>query len=722
MILSGVTVAEIGDTVSASSAGAVLRRLGASVTKMSLPFPTRVGLPSGERWVADILGAGKRVDPSRKDVWTRAAEADIVVCDVSRAEFAATGVGIDAYVANVVDWNRSSWVTVSPFGLIGPHRTYLGGELLAVASGGLSAYMRSSRGRPMKPGGCPALITAGHFAALAGLHGLHLVDRGTGPAHLDLSVQDSVLVSGTFLECAHLLFGCPGRGGTSRYSAPKGMARCRDGRVLIVIIEDHQWRQFKAALGNPTEFGSIETREQRREHSPMIQQRFEEWTSLRTVAECTETLQNFGVPVTAVSSCEDLLADQDLAQRGFFDTLPDGVRIPGLPAVLTPRAGQPRVAPRRPRILDMSQVLAGPLATSWLGAMGLDVVKLEDPNRIDTYRRGGPFEGGVEDIERSVYFSAANYSKRSVRADLQTAEGLRTLHRLVEAADYVVQNLSEKRAASLLTPELLSRTRAGVVASSGFGRVDSRRHAWRAYGHNIHAHGGLVNVSRDIDGEPRDMGTSWGDPLTGVWIALFVMAATSPRAVQRPDIDLSMVEVVAAEFPDLFVAEQRGYAPARAAESRFDGYAPHGIFQCSGTDSWLALAVSSDEQWAALLNELGRPSALLDAKFETAAARSANQDRLEGELEATLNSFNPAALAVRLQARGVAAFPVLDAQHIIDSQHLAERGLFQLVRHPVWGQRRLTSLPWRYGGGPTISIDPPPLLGEHTNRVMVEWR
>lgn len=725
-ILNGVSVVELGESVAAGSAGAVLRKLGAAVRRLTAPEITGRTLAVSERRLLDILSAGTdvvRVEAADAIV-AQAAAADIVICDVSDSGFAAGDAAIASYLAEVGRRNRSSWVTVSPFGLHGPLAGYRGGELIATAAGGVSAYMRSSRGRPMKPAGFPSLVTAGHFAALAGLHGLHQRRRTGQSAHADLSIQETVVVSGTFLECAHLLFDCPGRGGTSRYSAPKGIARCRDGLILIVIIEDHQWRRLKSVLGEPEWARGIVSRVDRQEQSPLIQRRFEEWTGQRTVAECLDLLQGAGVPVTAVSSCADLLADQDLRRRGFFAELADGTRVPHLPASVRfrqeARAGAGDGG-RRPRIVDLSNVLAGPLATSWLGAMGLDVVKVEDPGRVDVYRRGGPFVDAIEDPERSVYFAAANYSKRSVSIDLSTPSGLRELGEIACAADYVVENLSSARAVKLLPPELRSVMPGAVVSSSGFGRVDSGRAGWRAYGHNIHAQGGLVDLSRDRDNAPRDLGTSWGDPLTGVWIALFVMAATTPGARQRPDIDLSMVEVVAAEFPDFFVRTQESGETARALESRSEGFAPHGIFTCAGADSWLALAVSNDEQFAALVAELGSPKELLTNEFQTAVGREAAQDALDAALDAVLVRHQAEVLFPRLQAVGVACVPVLTARALIDHPHLAAREFFQYVRHPVWGERRLTGLPWRSVGGGTIALGPPPLFGQHSDEVTNEW-
>jgi crotonobetainyl-CoA:carnitine CoA-transferase CaiB-like acyl-CoA transferase len=746
-MLEGMSVIELGASVALSSAGAVFRLLGADVTKIA-SIEIQSVTPQ-ERDLMEILDRGVIVEASgHSDTETlvrEASTADIVMADLTALGIEPVSPSGISYSNAVKVYNRASWVSITPFGMTGPYANCRPSELVLTAAGGPSAYMRNAEGRPMKPAGYTASVASGLFAALAGLHG-HLLTRrhGSGPVHLDLSLRDTVVVSSVFLECAHLLFSAAGKGGTGRYAAPRGLAACKDGLISICVLEDHQWNNLMAVMGFPEWAMKIQGLEARRAQSPDVQRHFEEWSKNLTVTDCMKRLQMAGVPATAVNSCADLLSDDELKNRGFFKVLPSGERVPGLPAVLydrqkvsqsverqiipssvettNERMDREAVAKRRPRIVDLCQVLAAPLATSWLATMGFDVVKIEDPARTDAYRRGGPFADGIRDIEHSAYFSAANYSKRSVALDLKSSDGLQILSQLVSVSDFIVENLSEHRANLLLPTEVGEpELHARVVSSSGFGRVKSSRSNWKAYGHNIHSFGGLVDLSRDRTGLPRDVGTAWADPLTAIWIALIVIAQYMMPENQRSDIDISMAEVVAYQFAEQLVRFQRTGAESRSDESRLEGYAPHGIFCCAGEDEWLAVAVRDDCEWRALVRALGSPPSLVTQDYETYESRAAAQDMLESALDQVLAHENRDAIFKRLQEAGVRCAPVRDAQGLIDDIQLRHRRLFQAPVHPLYGPRGMAGLPWVLADGGPFPIIHSPTLGEHTDEVIGEW-
>src|SRR6185312_6649384 len=211
-----------------------------------------------------------------------------------------------------------------------------------------------------------------------------------------------------------------------------------------------------------------------------------------------------GVPATKVNSCADLAASEGVdVMSGFLrpGTGSGRERLPGLPVRLTARrpgasATGPAAEPaRRHRVLEVSQVLVTPLAMSWLGAMGVDVLKLEDPARVDVYRRVGPFLNGEPNPEASAYFAFANYSKRSHAVELESPEGQARLRELLADADVVVTNLSPGRARRVgLTRDALDRQGgATLVSSSGWSSATAHA-AYRAYGLNIQAAAGVVHL------------------------------------------------------------------------------------------------------------------------------------------------------------------------------------------------------------------------------------
>lgn len=726
-MLSGITVLEVGGTVPAAAAGTMLRKLGADVVTLRSDVTEDTQADTQRERVRRALSGGKRelvVD----DVWSPsslrlAGDVDITVADVGSSPVA----GYDEFVRT---HNRATWVTISPFGLHGPLSGLPGGELAAICSGGLAYYMRTSTGRPMKPAGFGASIAAGHFAALAGLHGTLALRTGREPIHLDLSMQDAILVLGVFLELSHVLFECATEGSSKNYAAPSGLIRCADGLVWITVLERHHWEGCVRAAGSPDWAARIVSDEDRYAQSESIRQRLEEWSSSLTAAECAELLQGEGVPATKVNSCTDLLAGggRDVAADFFVSGSRADELLPGLPVRLTRpgvlKSGRSRSA-SRPRLLDVTGVLVAPLATSWLGTIGVDVLKVEDPDRTDVYRRVGPFVHRKPDPEASAYFSFVNYSKRSHGVGLDEAAGRTRLRELAASADVVVTNVSSHRAEALgLTPAALDELGAdggpSLVSSSGFGR--GTVHAgYRAYGLNIQAAGGIVHLSRDRQGQPRNFGTSWADPMTSIVIALMAMAQILAPRDRRRHAEVSMVEVLACQLPEYFASISTGGTEEVADENRMDHAAPHDVYRCAGEDEWVAVVVESDQEWQRLVTALGHPDELGDERFSNTEGRHAFGDELDDALGAVLARRPRDEVFAELRDAGVVCVPVWGARELVSLDHLRERGILQSVVHPVWGERSLAGVPWRIAGEGALPIGVPPLLGQHTADDPASW-
>lgn len=723
-MLDGLTVVEAGDTVAAAAAGALCVKLGARVVKETDTSKTARGRSTQRDRLLELLDRGKTRTALGED-GIPSTPADVTIVDLTASPLRRDSAGIERYRELVGQRNTGVWVTVSPFGLSGPLSCSAGDELVAVASGGMANYTRTSVGRPMKPAGFAASVTAGHYAVLAGLHGLLRRDEGARSTHLDLSLQDTIIVTGVFLECAHKLFECSGEGGAARYAAPRGLVPCGTGFIWIVVLEDHQWRGCVEAMGSPPWTAGIDDAADRQREHEAVQNGLAAWASQYPAREVAERLQACGVPATPVNSPADLLAGvgSDVRDGFFVPGERPGEIIPDLPFVRIASAGAPAppdAGARRHRVLDLTQVLVGPLATSWLGTMGIDVLKVEDPDRVDVYRRHGPFLEDEPGLERSAYFAFANYSKRSHAVSLSSSEGRERLERLVATADVVVHNLVQRAVGLGLTPEHAhGELGAFVVSCSGYGRT-TRYAAHRAYGMNIQAAGGVVDLTRDRNGRPVNLGTSWADPLSSIWIAIVTVAQLLRPPHERTSVDISMVEAVAYEFGEYFSALTADEIMLGTAESRLDHAAPHGIYCARGEDRWLALSVESDEAWQALVDVLGRPAALDRPGWASFAGRAADHDELDGALDELMRGYDGWELFEQLQAAGVACVPVLRAADIVALEHLRVRGLFQTVTHPVWGERPLIGLPWLVDDQPA-PIAATPVLGCDTTDDETRW-
>lgn len=740
-MLERVEVVQAGHTVAACAAGSALLKLGAHVSVLR-PTATRdeADFPSNtqrERLMS-VLDRGKTVvtlnsldSSSHARPWASPTSADLLIIDITEEEQWQGASGVDRYLKSISNAPYNVISTISPFGLIGAHRGFRGTEVTFLASGGILHYSparRTASDRPIKPAGSQASFVLGHVAALAGLHGIKL-HRGTGRrTHLDVSAQDSVLTTGVFLECAHALFDCPGAGGAARFIPPRGIYPTTDGAIYLMSTEEHHWRGCVRIAGIPPNLARLD-RSGRQIHGDEIDALVRTWTAQRSSRECTRALQEEGVPALPVNSCADLLRDESLEARSFFeDGTRPGEKLPGLPVKVVPDpAGQNsesstptlrHTEPDRPfRVLDLTHVLAGPLATSWLGTMGAEVIKIEDPNRVDHYRRAGPFCDGVTEADMSAYFAIANYSKRSVSLELDSPTGRAALDYLIRDADLLVENMSASRASRLrLSPDTVTWVEKGtdLLSSSAFGR-SSPYAAYRAYGNNIHGAGGLIYLTRDASNGMCNVGTSWADPVTAVWIALIAMARQlDPSHSGNAYFDIGMVEVVAYQFAEFFSFLTADGATKIAHANGDDEYAPNGVYRCDGDDQWVAISVRSDQEWASLVRVLGSPEQLCSERFGGVASRRANSTILDEAMEGVTRRFSAEDLFLKLQDGGIAACPVWSAGQLVNDRHLKERGVFPTIEHPRMGVRKLVGLPWRSMDDGPFGVGRPRLFGEDT--------
>jgi crotonobetainyl-CoA:carnitine CoA-transferase CaiB-like acyl-CoA transferase len=714
--LADVRVLEVGDGVAGAAGAGVLQLLGADVTAVvDVASVHRQGSPSvdGQSLLSVVLDRGKQLRP--------VAELDLAGLERLTADFDVVLVDrvagptgplaelpeADRYAEWVLRVNRGAWVTVSAFGLTGNRRDDVASDLtVAAASGMLQAVRNPNTGFPLKLAGQQALLHAGQAAALAACHALDLV-RHEGPAHLDLSAVEAMIATGPPLELAPRLLATGGRGGAKRYGAPAGFYPCLDGLVRISAMEDHQWQGMVEALESPAWAERFDTVAARIDGEDEIDSRVGEWTATRTKFECETVLQAHGVPATGTYSPVEILESPQLRHRGALSPLPlPGGREATIVGSRHRTIGEGTEA--RPRslrglkVLEMSHVLAGPLAGAVLGALGADVVKLEDLGRIDMYRRRGPYIDGEAGGERSAYFALMNHSKRSVAFDV-VAEPDR-LEDLLDDTDVVIENLGGRRAARIgLAASVLAERRPEILAvsSSGFGQ-DGPHASYRAYAYNLQAACGLGYLTRDRDGTTAQLDVPVADLISAYALATLVAAwAVGPRGNAGAAIDFAMADLVISHFNE-FVAAASLDPDSDAAVDRANDlapFAPHGVYPSE--DGWIAIAVSDADGLARLAD------AVDDERLNAAAGDRRLLDQL---VAATTVTRAAATLAAELRAHGITAEEVVEPAQLLEVDQLASRGFFTPVEHPEWGRRRIVGIPWRSYGDPAIPLTAAPRL------------
>ena len=623
------------------------------------------------------------------------AEADIVLVD--RVAGAADLPGLPAgsareYLHCVARHNRSVWVTASAYGLSTTQADAVGSELTVLASAGILGHSRiGDEWAPTIPAGSIGLKIVGEVMALAALHGLHTRLADGEPVHVDLSAQAAVVATGLTLEMAHALLDCPDEGGSARYGAPTGFFQCRDGAVYVVVLEQHQWTGFQRTLAPALD--AVDTVEEGRRRPGEVNQALAEWSATRAAEECERLLQAAGVACTAVNSVDKLIVRSRRAGRPLVLS---GDDAPLAPALVTEAGrGRSTVSPQLAhlplscmRVLDAGHVLAVPLATAWLGAMGAEVTKLEDPQRLDVYRRRGPFSHGVPGLNRSAYFNAINFCKQPLDVSVTAAGSSLDLREF----DVVVHNLSPRRAAQVGvdgTTVIAADEPKLSVTSSGFGSTGDWAN-YRAYGHNIHAFAGLVAATRNARGEMADVGTPWCDPLTSVAIATWISAwSLAPGRVHGVMVDMSMSEVMASQLADLL-----GTDPEVT-------YAPH----CRPRDFFFRLG--SGRLVAVTLHGAADEDRFLRVTGNRPGEPARRGELLPVEL-GPMADWDDAKIEEHLLDAGLAASVVRTAPELARDRFLRSTGLFQSVESADLGRYDVTGLPWRFIGRDRVPLSAAP--------------
>ena len=363
------------------------------------------------------------------------------------------------------------------------------------------------------------------------------------------------------------------------------------------------------------------------------------------------------------------------------------------------------------RVLDLSRVLAGPLATMTLGDLGADVIKVERPGEGDDTRHWGPPFAGDE----AAYFLSLNRNKRSVELDLKSADGKDAVRRLASSSDVVIENFRPGLMASLgLALEDLRKKNPGLVTCSltAFGEDAPEAASRPGYDIIVQALSGLMSVTGQPGGEPTKAGVALLDVVTGLYAAIGILAALHEREEtgRGRHVSVSLFDAGVAAMANQAANFLIGGVVPRAMGSQHPNIVPYQAFHAA--DRPFILACGNDRIFARTCEVLDHPEWAADKRFATNEARVKNREEiisLMGEAFATrpasewLDAFEKAT---------VPSSPIRSMDEVFASQEGA--ALIQSVADPTRGTLRLVADPIRFDGGSLPARRPPPRLGEHT--------
>ncbi|MCX7707907.1 MAG: CoA transferase [Anaerolineae bacterium] len=372
------------------------------------------------------------------------------------------------------------------------------------------------------------------------------------------------------------------------------------------------------------------------------------------------------------------------------------------------------------RVIDMTEALAGPYCTMYLGDMGADVIKIERRGTGDQTRGWGPpFVNG-----ESAYFMSTNRNKRSMTLDITTPEGGAILRRLIDGADIFVNNLprfSSMQKLGIDPDACLARNpRLIHVSITSFGHTGPRA---GQPGYDILSQGmsGIMSLTGEPDGEPMRYPVPISDMTVGLYALIGILAALyeRERTGRGQAIDAAILESQMGWLTNLAGSYfATGQNPPRMGNVH-PTITPYQPFPTA--DGWLIIAGGTDRIWVRLCDVLGIPPEVRDdPRYATNPQRNIHRAEVQAMLTERLVTQPRDYWLKRLQEADVPCGPIyLLGEALADPQVLA-RGFIVELEHPVAGRVRSLGFPPHLREGAIVYRLPPPLLGQHTDEVLQE--
>ena len=355
------------------------------------------------------------------------------------------------------------------------------------------------------------------------------------------------------------------------------------------------------------------------------------------------------------------------------------------------------------RVLDLSWIIAGPTATRFLAIMGAEVIKVGSARRPDPSTRGAPFQ-------------AYNQSKLYAALNISRPEGLELAMRLVSVSDIVIENFAAGVIERLgLGYDALKQAKPDIImlSSSGTGHSGPDKD-YVAYGSLLQYYTSWNAISGYPDSEPIKGGL-WADPWVGMELAMVAAAALNHRAVTGEGnyVDFSMAEALTASIPEALLDYQMNDRVPEPMGNADSHHAPHNVYRCKGDDRWIAIAVTTDDEWQSLCEIIGRQ----DLAADDAQGRRRRQREVDAAITDWTQQRDDYEAMHILQNAGISAAPYLNPQRVFTDPQLREGDFFSTHTAGDGKPHDLPALGWRFEGGPGPRITAAPVLGQHNDYV-----
>ncbi|MDY0271207.1 MAG: CaiB/BaiF CoA-transferase family protein [Advenella sp.] len=383
------------------------------------------------------------------------------------------------------------------------------------------------------------------------------------------------------------------------------------------------------------------------------------------------------------------------------------------------------------KVLDLSRVLAGPWCSQNLADLGADIIKVERPETGDDTRAWGPpylKDAQGNDTSEAAYYLSANRNKRSIAIDIASEEGSKLVRDLAKSCDILVENFKvgglkkyglDYDSIKAINPKLI------YCSITGFGQTGPMAKD-PGYDFIIQGMGGLMSITGERDdlpgGGPQKAGVAVTDLMTGMYATIGILGALQERNKsglgQHIDVALldSHIAMLANQNLNYMTS---GVAPKRAGNAH-QNVVPYQVFASS--DGHLIVAVGNDRQFVSYSKAIGRPDLAENPSYTTNSSRLKNRKELIAILETIMRTDTRDNWLAKLNAAGVPCGPINTIDQVFEMPQVKARDIWKTVEHPVAGSAPTTANPINYSATPIQYRMAPPLLGQHTEEILREFK
>ncbi|MEL4024259.1 CaiB/BaiF CoA-transferase family protein [Lysinibacillus endophyticus] len=370
------------------------------------------------------------------------------------------------------------------------------------------------------------------------------------------------------------------------------------------------------------------------------------------------------------------------------------------------------------KVLDLTQNIAGPVATQLLGDLGATIIKVEKPKDGDDTR----YWGNPENKGESAAFMAVNRNKKSICIDLGKPKGIELVYELAKNVDIFVHSMKPTTAeAKGLSYEKISKINPSIIygSISAFGEIGPLK-TLPGYDPLIQAYTGIMSVTGNEGEDPVRVGVSINDMGSGMWLTMGILAALYKRSItgEGSKVTNSLLETgVAWGSLQLSTYMETGKVPKKLG-SAMPLISPYEAFKT--TDGWIMIAAGNNRLFEKLCSVLEVEELAKDERFVTNGDRLNHRYVLHDLLEQETSKFSSDALIELLREGGVPCSPINSLDKLLTDEQVSALGLIKQVEHSRVKDFRIVDLPISINDERSILQMLPPQLGEHSEEILKE--